>query len=184
MIKIMTSIMSLLLSLSIFAEGNCEASDYQGSKYKEAIEFFTSLKPVEGLGDCVDLVLPEVDERIECNIWNSNKFRGYSYFFVLPYHEKFGPQGHYFMIGENTTQTVWTIGSKNRGDWFTTRISKKVEIEVANNSMSWVFKQGLHKIVSTLEKDDGDNLIRFQAKAYKRGLLSSEYKLKYNTVCE
>jgi hypothetical protein len=32
------------------------------------------------------------------------------------------------MIGEENAQTVWTIGSQNKGNWFTTRITKKLHL--------------------------------------------------------
>jgi hypothetical protein len=127
--KLLKVIFFTFLSLSYLnAEDSCEPSDYQNSQNKAAVEFITSLKALEGLGECHDLILPEVDQRVECNIWNPKKFRGYSYFFVLPYHEKYGPQGHYLMIGEENAQTVWTIGSQNKGNWFTTRITKKLHL--------------------------------------------------------
>ena len=148
------------------------------------MEFFTSLKSMEGLGYCRDLILPPVEERVECGVWNPKKFRGYSYSFQLPDHEKHGPQTHYFMIGEKITQTVWIAGAHNKKSWFTTKMSFNTDVIVKDNSMSWEFKNKNHRIVSTLTKDDEDNLIRFEVKAFKKSILSTNEKVAYETICE
>jgi hypothetical protein len=169
------------LSLSTLA---CPINNYENSKYKEAMEFFTSLNPVEGLGNCSELILPPVEERVECNVWNSKKFRGYSYSFNLPYHEQYGAQTHYFMIGEKITQTVWIAGAQNQKSWFTTKLSFNTDVIVKDNTMSWEFKQRGHRIISTFTKDEEDNLIRFEAKAIKKSLFSDEEEVAYQTICE
>ncbi len=170
-----------LFNLSTLA---CPLGEYKNSKYKEAMEFFTSLKEMEGLGYCRDLILPPVEERVECGVWNSKKFRGYSYSFQLPDHEKYGPQTHYFMIGQKSTQTVWIAGASNKKGWFTTKISFNTDVIVKDNTMTWEFKQRNHRIISTLTKDDQDNLIRFEARAIKKSIFSDKEKVVYETTCE
>lgn len=176
----------LILSLYFFSISSiaCPISNYENSKYQKAMEFFTSLKPLEGLGYCRDLLLPPVEERVECGVWNSKKFRGYSYSFQLPAQENNGAQSHYFMIGEKSTQTVWIADSSNQKSWFTTRISFNTEVIVKDNSMSWEFSQRNHRIVSTLTKDDQNNLIRFEARAFKKSFFSDNEKVVYETICE
>jgi hypothetical protein len=169
------------LSLSTLA---CPVGKYENSKYKQAMEFFTSLKSMEGLGYCRDLILPPVEERVECGVWNSKKFRGYSYSFQLPKHEKYGAQTHYFMIGEKSTQTAWIAGAQNKKAWFTTKISFNTDVLVKDNSMSWEFRQRGHRIITTFTKDDQDNLIRFEARAIKKSIFSDNEEVVYETICE
>jgi hypothetical protein len=182
----MLSVRTLILSLYFISSSSiaCPTGNYENSKYKKAMEFFTSLKPMEGLGYCRDLILRPVEERVECSVWNSKKFRGHSYSFKLPDHEEYGAQSHYFMIGEKSTQTVWIAGAHNKKSWFTTKISFNTDVIVKDNTMSWEFKQRNHRIVSTLTKDDENNLIRFEAKAIKKSIFSSNEEVVYETVCE
>lgn len=177
---------TLLLSLFLITTSvlACPVGSYENSKNKQAMEFFTSLKPVEGLGYCKDLILPAVEERVECNVWNSKKFRGYSYSFILPDHEKYGAQSHYFMIGERSTQTVWIAGAQNQKSWFTTKISFNTDIVVKDNTMSWEFRQRGHRIISTFTKDAENNLVRFEARAVKKSLFSDNEEVVYQAVCE
>jgi len=176
----------LLLSIYFITTSTlaCPINNYEDSRYKQAMGFFTSLKPLEGLGYCKNLVLPPVEERVECGVWNSKRFRGYSYSFKLPDHEKYGAQTHYFMIGEKSTQTVWIAGAQNQKSWFTTRISFNTDVVVKENSMSWEFRQRGHRIVSTFTKDDQDNLIRFDARAIKKSILSGKEEVVYQATCE
>jgi hypothetical protein len=182
----MFSVRIVLLSIYFIATSTfaCPTSNYENSKYREAMEFFTSLKSVEGLGYCKDLILPPVAQRVECGVWNSKRFRGYSYSFNLPDHEEYGAQTHYFMIGEKSTQTVWIAGAQNQKSWFTTKISFNTDVIVKDNSMNWEFRQRGHRIISSLTKDEDGNLIRFEARAIKKSLFSDNEEIVYQAVCE